>query len=252
MRFFRLYWIPEGMDPTQGAYVRDHSDELLHILALESVRQQVAIVGEDLGTVTPEIRRALESFGLFGYKVLYFEKDYRGQFRPPPEYPAQALISSTTHDLPTLAGFWLARDVEARRDAGLLHDEAGYHQQLAERAGEKQKLLDALLGFGLLPEWFPRRAEEVPELTGELHNAVVGWLASASAQLLVLNQEDLTKETEQQNLPATTSEYPNWRRKMRLSLEQLRSEPVAHDFTAMFRNWLKRTGRLNGLFVGRE
>jgi 4-alpha-glucanotransferase len=251
MRFFRLYWIPEGMDPTQGAYVRDHSDELLRILALESVRQQVAIVGEDLGTVTPEIRRALEGFGLFGYKVLYFEKNDRGEFRPPPEYPLQALVSSTTHDLPTLAGFWLGRDIEARRSTGLLHDETAYHHQLAERAWEKQKLLDALLGFGLLPEWVPRRAEEVPELTGELHNAVVGWLASTSAALLTLNQEDLTKETEQQNLPATTSEYPNWRRKMRLSLEQLRSEPVAHDFTAMFRHWLERTGRLNGVGVVR-
>lgn len=245
MRFFRLYWIPEGMDATQGAYFRDRSDELLHILALESVREKVAIVGEDLGTVTPEIRQALDRFGLFGYRVLYFEKNDRGDFRPPREYTQQALVSATTHDLPTLAGFWLARDVEARHNAGLLRDDAGYRQQLAERAAEKQKLLEMLFTLGLLPEWFPRRAGETPELTGELHSALVGWLASAPSALLVLNQEDLTKETEQQNLPGTTWEYPNWRRKMRLSVAQLRSDPAARDFTRMFRHWLEQTGRLN-------
>jgi 4-alpha-glucanotransferase len=209
------------------------------------VRQKVAIVGEDLGTVTTEIRRALDRFGLFGYRVLYFEKNDRGEFRPPREYTEQALVSATTHDLPTLAGFWLARDVEARHEAGLLHDEAGYRQQLAERAREKQKLLDMLFALGLLPEWSPRKAEQTPELTGELHNALVGWVASAPSALLALNQEDLTKETEQQNLPGTTWEYPNWRRKMRLRVEQLRSEPAARDFTLMLRHWLERTGRLN-------
>jgi 4-alpha-glucanotransferase len=85
----------------------------------------------------------------------------------------------------------------------------------------------------------------MPELTGELHNALVGFLASAPSALLALNQEDLTKETEQQNLPGTTWEYPNWRRKMRLSVEQLHSEPAARDFTLMLRHWLERTGRLN-------
>ncbi len=245
MRFFRLYWIPEGLDPTGGAYVRDHYDELLHIVALESVRQRVAIVGEDLGTVTTEIRRTLGRFGLYGYKVPYFEKDEHGRFKLPKDYPERAMVSSATHDLPTLAGFWTARDIEARHSAGLLHDEAAYHQQLAERAAEKQKFLDALFAVGLLPEWFPRKASQVPELTGELHNALVGWLALAPSLLLALNQEDLTKETEQQNLPATTWEYPNWRRKMRYSIEELGTNPAARDFTAMFRNWLERTGRVS-------
>ncbi len=245
MRFFRLYWIPEGMDPTGGAYVRDYYNDLLHILALESVRNRVLIVGEDLGTVTPEIRRALEHFGLYGYKVPYFEKDDHNRFKLPKDYPERAMVSSATHDLPTLAGFWQARDIEARHRAGLLHDDAAYHEALRERASEKQKLLDALFAVGLLPDWFPREAARVPELTGELHNALVGWLALAPSLLLTLNQEDLTKETEQQNLPATTCEYPNWRRKMRYRIEELSTNPAARDFTAMFRNWLERTGRVS-------
>ncbi|HOQ43955.1 MAG TPA: 4-alpha-glucanotransferase [Bryobacteraceae bacterium] len=245
MRFFRLYWIPEGMDPAGGAYVRDRFEELLHIVALESVRQRVAIVGEDLGTVTPDIRRALERFGVYGYKVPYFEKDGHGRFKLPWDYPAQAMVTSATHDLPTLAGFWKARDIEARHNAGLLLDEANYHHQLAERASEKQKLLDALFAAGLLPDSFPRDAAHVPELTGELHNALVGWLALAPSAFMTLNQEDLTKETEQQNLPATVSEYPNWRRKMIYTLEELGTNPAVRDFVRMFRSWLERTGRVS-------
>jgi len=85
----------------------------------------------------------------------------------------------------------------------------------------------------------------MPEMTGELHNAVIGFLALTPSQLLAVNQEDLTKEIAQQNLPATTWQYPNWSRKMKYTLEQLRTEPVARDFVAMFRNWLGRTRRVN-------
>jgi len=242
MRFCRLYWIPSGQPPTEGAYVQDSYEVLLHILALESVRQKVVIIGEDLGTVTPEIRRALNRFGIFGYRVPYFEKDHQEEYRPPQEYPAEVLVSSSTHDLPTLAGFWLARDIEARRDAGLL-PEGSYHRQLAERARDKQRLLDLLFRLGLLPECSPRSANHVPELTGELHNALVGFLAATPSRLLALTQEDLFKETEQQNLPASTWQYPNWQRKMRFTLEELRSSPLARDFTRMFRDWLERSGR---------
>ncbi len=241
MRFFRLYWIPDGVDATEGAYVRDRFEDLLRILALESVRQKVAVVGEDLGTVPNEIREALHRFGVLSYRLLYFEQD-GGRFRTPEEYPRDALVSVTTHDLPTLAGFWLGRDIEARYSAGLLPEDA-YRGMLAERARERQRILDVLNQLHLLPDWFPRNAAEVPELTGEVHNAIVGFLSSTPAKLMVLNQEDLLKETEQQNLPGTTEQYPNWRRKMRCTVEELWTSPEVQAFTQMFRNWLERTGR---------
>jgi 4-alpha-glucanotransferase len=231
------------MDPAHGAYVCDRSDDLLHILALESVRRQVVIVGEDLGTVTRQMRQSLDRFGLYGYKVPYFEKTDSGLFKQPGEYKAQAVVASSTHDLPTLAGFWLGRDIEERRRCGLLPDEESFRREQASRACEKQGLLNGLFAQGLLPDWFPREASSVPELTGELHNAITGWVASAPSRLLAMNQEDLLKETEQQNLPATTSEHPNWRRKMRFTVEELLAG-AARDYTAMFRNWLERTGRL--------
>jgi 4-alpha-glucanotransferase len=245
MRFFHLFWIPDGMQAVDGTYVRDRHRELFSILALESVRQQVLIVGEDLGTVPDEVRETLHRYGILSYGLLYFEQDREGRFHPPGEYPRDALVSATTHDLPTLAGFWLGRDIDARRDAGLLPDEAACQRMREERAVEKQRMLDVLATQGLLPDWFPRNASDVPELTGELHNAVVGLLASTPSKLMLLNQEDLLKETEQQNLPGSTAQYPNWRRKMKCAVEELGVSPEVQAFTRMFRGWLERSGRLN-------
>ncbi len=243
MRFFRLFTISEGTEALEGTYLRQPHEDFLRILALESVRQEFLIIGEDLGTVAPETRETLERFGILSYRLLYFERDRSGNFRLPEEYPRQALVSSTTHDLATLAGFWTNRDIEARRAAGLDGGEEGYRAQLAARAKEKQKILDALFQAGLLPEWFPRDAAQVPELVGELHNAVIGFLARTPSMLLLVNQEDLTKETEQQNLPGSTWQYPNWRRKMKFSVEELRFSAPAQDFATMFRQWLEGTGR---------
>jgi 4-alpha-glucanotransferase len=245
MRFFRLYWIPDGMEATDGTYVRDRFEALLSILALESVRNQVIVIGEDLGTVPDEAREVLHRFGILSYRLLYFEQDNNGRFRPPQDYPRDALVSATTHDLPTLAGFWLGKDIDARRDAGLLTDEGAYRNMRADRAREKQKLLDLLIGLKLLPDWFPRDAAQVIELVGELHNAIVGFLASTPSKLMVLNQEDLLKQAEQQNLPGSTAEYPNWRRKMKCTVEELWTSGEIQDFARMFRLWLDRTGRLN-------
>jgi 4-alpha-glucanotransferase len=104
-------------------------------------------------------------------------------------------------------------------------------------------MLDLLLAAGLLPEGTPRVAAMIPELTGELHNAVIGFLALTPSLLMVVNQEDLTKELHQQNLPGTTWQYPNWGRKMRFSLEDLRNEKMALAVADMFRHWVERSGR---------
>ncbi len=98
MRFFRLFWIPEGKDATDGAYVRENYDDLIRILALESVRHKVVIIGEDLGTVEPFVRETLERFGILSYRLFYFEKRPDGKFKAYGEYPERALVSSTTHD----------------------------------------------------------------------------------------------------------------------------------------------------------
>jgi 4-alpha-glucanotransferase len=244
MRFFRLYWIPEGKDATEGTYVREPWRDLLRIVALESHRNQVLVIGEDLGTVEDYVRAGLAEFGVLSYRLLYFEKTGDGKFKRPDAYHEEAVVSSTTHDLPTLAGYWVGRDIESRKNAGLLPDEASYREQMRARLEDKHRLIEVLDGLKLLPGGYPRDAAKSVELTGELHNAVIGFLATARSRLFVLNQEDLTKETEQQNLPGSTWEYPNWRRKMKYSLGDLEKDSRVADFTLMLRSWLERTGRL--------
>jgi 4-alpha-glucanotransferase len=244
MRLFRLYWIPDGISAVAGAYVRERSDDLVRILALESVRNQVLVVGEDLGTVETEVRESLARFGILSYRLLYFEKREDGHFRGSREYPRQALVSSTTHDLPTLSGFWSGADIIARRSAGTINDE-GARAQSEARLVDKQRLLDVLFEQSLMPSHLPRHAAAYGELTGELHNAIVGFLAVTPSQLLAINHEDLTKEPHQQNLPGTTWQYPNWGRKMRYTVEELRTSEEARQYTAMFRNWIIRSGREN-------
>jgi 4-alpha-glucanotransferase len=220
MRFVRLYWIPQGMDARRGAYVLDHAQDLLGIVALESVRGKFVVVGEDLGTVTGEVRQTLAEAGVLSYRLLWFERNPDGSFRRPQEYPAHALVSSTTHDLPTLSGFGEGRDIEARRQAGLI-DEAAYEAQKAARADEKRQLEQALADAGF---------------TGD----PLGFLLSTPCALAIVNQEDLSGETEQQNLPGSTWQYPNWRRKMRVTVEQL--APLAEKLKAL----LERSGRCSG------
>jgi 4-alpha-glucanotransferase len=208
MRFFHLYWIPDSMPATDGAYVRDYAENLLGVLALESARAKFIVIGEDLGTVTGEVRKALADAGILSYRVLWFERNPDGSFRRPDEYPAQAAASSTTHDLPTLAGFAAARDIEARRAAGLI-DQAEYQRQLAERHQEVGRLIQALKDAGFAGD-------------------PIDFLLSTPCTVAIVNQEDLTGETEQQNLPGSTWQHPNWRRKMKVAVEEL--GPLAEKF----------------------
>ena len=243
MRFFRLFWIPGTSTAAEGAYVRDYSRDLIRILALESVRNKVLVVGEDLGTVEPETRQTLAKFGILSYRLFYFERRPDGAHKHTAEYPQQALVSSTTHDLPTVAGFWTGADIESRREAGVL-DEPGYRAQWEDRTREKQKMLNVLWESALLPGYVPRDASAIPELTGELHHAIAGFLASTPSRLWVINQEDLSKERAQQNLPGTTAEYRNWCRKMRFSLEDLQQSSEAQAYIEMLSGWVARSGRV--------
>ncbi len=241
MRLFRLYWIPEGHTAKDGAYVRERAEDLVRVLALESVRNRAVIVGEDLGTVEDETREMLARFGILSYKLLFFERNGE-KFRMPPEYPASALTSTSTHDLATMAGYWIGDDIEARFRAGAI-DEELRRSQHADRTQDKQKLLEALFDADLMPQNYERDASRIPELTGELHYAISGFLASTPCSMWLINQEDLTKELHQQNLPGTTAEYPNWGRKMRWTIEELSTIPESRDCASMLRLWVQKSQR---------
>ncbi len=241
MRLFRLYWIPEGHTAEHGAYVKDRASDLVRILALESVRNDAVIIGEDLGTVEDDVRETLAAFGILSYRLLIFEADANG-FKPPAEYPAGALTSTTTHDLPTMAGFWTGQDIEARLQAGTV-DRESYEAQWRDRLRDKQQLLEALFAADLLAPGYERDASRIPVLTPELHYAIAGFLAMTPCALWLINQEDITKERYQQNLPGTTSQYPNWGRKMLWTIEELSTNGEARGCAAMFRFWVQKSGR---------
>jgi 4-alpha-glucanotransferase len=212
MGLFRLFWVPEGRTAADGAYVSYPSQDLLGILALESRRHRVIVVGEDLGTVTPEIRSSLMGSGLLSYRLLLFEKSEAGRFFSPQEYPAQAMTAVTTHDLPTLRGFWTGRDIELKEAFGLYPDPSLIERDREARDHDKQALLAALKKAHLLPKRYPSQTTGIPELDDVLSRAVYTFLARTPSRLLGVPLEDLLSDSETPNLPgASDNKYPIWR-----------------------------------------
>lgn len=243
MRFFHLYIIPEGETPDKGGYVSQPHEDLIKLVTLESVRNKVVIIGEDLGTVPESIRQRLREAGIFSYRLLYFERNSAGQPIEPSDYPELALVTISTHDLPTLAGFWTGKDVAIRKQSGLLSNQESAESARRQRETDKRKLFELASKLGLIAPGSRMNASLPEQMTGELHNAMVGVVALTPSKLFVLNQEDLFKEVDQQNLPGTTSEYPNWSIKMKYTLEDLNSSPEAKAYAAMFRKWVQKSGR---------
>jgi len=245
MKFFRLFWILEGRDPQEGAYVKYDLEDYLKILALESVRNKTLIIGEDLGTLPNQLSEILHRYGIFSYRLFYFEKDESGILKSPEIYPDWALASVSTHDLPTLAGFWGMDDLVLRKELGLFPEEEPFHQALADRIIDKRRMIDRLhqLGFLSEEEACSLQAQGEPVLTEELHRAVLSFLVSTKAKLVALSQEDLFLEKEQLNLPGTVTAYPNWSRKMRYSVEELWNHPEARKFIDRYRELIEKSGR---------
>jgi 4-alpha-glucanotransferase len=223
MALFRLFWIPRGLPPSAGAYVQYPADDLLSILALESVRHQVVIVGEDLGTVPDSIRERLARAGVLSYRVFYFERQHNGDCKPPRAYPEQAMAVASTHDLPTLAGFWKAEDIQLRGRLGFFRDPGAQQQAMAEREADKARILAALRAEGLLPAGAD--AATTPEMTPEMGRAIHTYLARTPSWIVLAALEDVVGESAQANLPGTLDTHPNWSRKLSVSLEELRQDP---------------------------
>lgn len=242
MQFSRLFWIPDGCTPAEGVYVKDFEEELLNLLVRESRRNGTLIIGEDLGTVPMDFRDRLMRKGIFSYRLYYFERDLHGDPLPHFAYPEDALVSITTHDLPTLAGFWSAADIDLRRKVGQLDQD---QERLAreERTDHKARIIKSLVDHGFLPARTAHEAWISPFPTEHLHCAVIAFLLSTPSKLAVINQEDVFLDTRQQNLPATTWENPNWVTKMRYSVEELLSDPQAAKLTERIRNLVKTHDR---------
>jgi (1->4)-alpha-D-glucan 1-alpha-D-glucosylmutase len=214
MALMRLFWIPPGGKPVDGAYVHYPFAELVGLLALESQRNRCMVIGEDLGTVPDEVRRTLAEADVLSYRVLLFERDEGGAFKPPAAYPEAAIATGSTHDLPTLAGWWEGHDIDVRAKLGLIVSEERQRQH-EERAQHRRKLVRALEAAGLLGA-----ANDGP-MTPALMAQIAAFIAATPCVIEVLQLEDLLRVPDQANLPGTVDEHPNWRRKLPVPIEKV-------------------------------
>lgn len=220
MGLMRLFWVPPGKPPGEGTYVMYPFHDLLGILALESQRNRCLVIGEDLGTVPAEVRDALQPLGVLSYRLFYFEKDEKQeQYKTPAEFPRQALVAISTHDLPPLHGYWEGVDIERRWQLGLFPSEAERNQEIVARSQERARMLLALEREGLLPAGMSPDPVSVPKMTLELMLALHTYLARSASQLMLAQPEDVFAQSEQVNLPGTVDQHPNWRRKLTLTLD---------------------------------
>jgi 4-alpha-glucanotransferase len=227
MALFRLWWIPAGCTPAAGAYVHYPFNQLMAALALESQRSACLVVGEDLGVVPDEIRRAMPEFRLYHYKVLLFEKT-DGRFRRPDEFAARALATTTTHDLATLRSYWEGHDIELRLRLNLYPTPEIHGEVLREREHDRAALLDALRAEGLAPA-HPSTPQE--PFSADLAQAAHLYLARSRSMLAALQLEDLLGMVEPVNVPGTYREHLNWSRKLSADLEDMMARA---DFDAAF------------------
>jgi 4-alpha-glucanotransferase len=219
MGLHRLYWIPAGMEAREGVYIRYPRDELYAILSLESHRQGALIVGEDLGTVPRYVRRAMARHNIHRTYVVQFELRPERR-RPVRTVPAASVASINTHDMPPFAAFWRGLDIKDRLNRGLLDNE-GARKERRTRQALKQSFLALLKRRRLLKE--TDRNERA------VLRACLGFLSAGPARVVLVGLEDLWLETRPQNLPGTSEEHPNWRRKAQYPFEAFSQIPEVLD-----------------------
>ncbi|HAK88124.1 MAG: 4-alpha-glucanotransferase [Nitrospirae bacterium GWB2_47_37] len=217
---FRQFWIPKDMPASQGAYVRLPSEDLLRIIALESVRNKTMVIAEDLGTIGENVRETLLRFGMLSYRLLYFERNYPDpSFTTPGRYPDTALCAVTTHDLPTIYGWWSGRDIEEKKRLGMYPDEGVWLRNICDRERDKEFLINALRAEGILPhgsELFTSKP-----MSPELCLAIYEFLARTPCKLVCVSLDDVIGTPDQQNMPGITDSYPSWMQKTPIPLEQI-------------------------------
>lgn len=198
MGLFRLFWIPDGVGPAEGTYVRYPWEEMLDILALESARAGAYVVGEDLGTVEERVREELAARRVLSYRLLWFEQE------PPPRFPVEALSAVTTHDLPTIAGLWSGADLDEQRALGLDPNEEG-------TAEIRERLID----------WAGLTGDETSAQVGERTHQL---LAEAPSRILAATLEDALGVAERPNMPQTLDERPNWSLALPVPVEEIETD----------------------------
>jgi 4-alpha-glucanotransferase len=219
MGMARLWLIPDGAGASDGAYVSYPLDDLLRLTALESRRHKAVVIAEDLGTVPPGFGARLDKIGIAGMRVLWFERDGL-DFRKPQHWDVNAAALTTTHDLPTVAGWWRGADIRLRASLKMLTvDEA--KQARRERAADRRALWRSFQKAGVA-----RGKAPAPTKTDRVVDAAIAFIARTRSQLSLIPIEDALGLVEQPNVPGTIDEHPNWRRRLPRPADRLLEPPA--------------------------
>jgi 4-alpha-glucanotransferase len=214
--------VPHGATAADGAFVRYPREDLIGILALESHRNRCLVVGEDLGTVPTGFRERLAEARVLSYRVLFFEKE-EGGYIPPERYPSLSLAVAGSHDLPTLIAWMTASDLALKDELNLFPSAELKEEAQQGRHSDRQQLLAAFKELELLSD---------PSLElDRFADAAHVFLASSSSAITMVQIDDITQETTPVNVPATSTEHPNWRRRLSMSLEEIAGDSRFHELT---------------------
>ena len=231
MGLMRLWVVPHGAEASEGAYLSYPLEDLLRLIALESRRQKAIVIGEDLGTVPAGFRERLAAAGIYGMSVLWFERK-RTAFVPPRSWSTNVAAMTSTHDLPTVAGWWRGHDLEVRQESGLISDVTGERELRNEDRGTLWRSFRAAkAASGEAP---------APEQSTPVADAAVKFLARTRSHLALLPLEDALALVEQPNLPGTINQQPNWRRRYRGPAAELLDDPSVQG---RLRPLVEREGR---------
>jgi 4-alpha-glucanotransferase len=219
MGLTRLWVVPEGASPSEGAYLTYPLDDLLRLIRLESFRHRAIVIGEDLGTVPEGFREKLADAGIAGMDVLWFAREDDG-FLPSRAWRRAAIAMTSTHDLPSVAGWWRGHDISLRESLGLLAGTLAKEEQRA-RAIDRKHLWRALRAARATSAAAP-----LPNNTGPVVDAATAFVAETPAPLVLIPLEDALGLEEQPNLPGTVSEHPNWRRRYPGAADKIFDDPA--------------------------
>ncbi len=214
-----MWLVPEGSDGRHGAYLTYPFDDLIRLIALESHRYKAVVIGEDLGTVPAGFGDALADAGLMGIRVLWFERE-GDHFKPPARWSRHAIATTDTHDLPTVAGWWHARDIAWRQQLDLLAPGADTDHEYRMRAHERGMLAHAL-----------NAAHPHAHVDGNSPHPpiddILQFVGGTPAPLVIVPAEDILGVEEQPNLPGTVDTHPNWRRRLPVCVDTMLDSDIA-------------------------
>ncbi|OIP82020.1 MAG: 4-alpha-glucanotransferase [Rhodobacterales bacterium CG2_30_65_12] len=235
----QLFLVPEGRPASEGTHMAYPFAEMLRVVAEESRARGAVMIGEDLGFVPDGFRETMHAANILAYRILYFEQKW-GLFVRASAWPDMALACISTHDLPTLAGWWRGEDIAQRRAFGLIGERLAAEQE-HRRIEERTALVNALIDGGELPA--DARDGNAPDLPCRVLEAAYRFLAATPSRLAGVRLADLVGPEAQTNVPGTLDEHPNWRRRGTVPVEEIAANPRFGAITSAMRAMRPRLAR---------